>query len=170
MSFEQVAARAIEYAEQGFPLRDRTAQAIQREIRFIEQWPDNRRYWLKPDGSYYQAGETIRLPTLANTLNRMVEAERANRHNAREAGIVAARDRFYAGDIAEEMVEFSESKRCAFRLFPISPSSTLASRNRSRRPTRAIRSISSRSTARARLLLQALNILEQLRSPVDGSQ
>jgi len=31
MSFETVAKRAIEYAEQGFPLRPRTAQTIQRE-------------------------------------------------------------------------------------------------------------------------------------------
>ena len=35
MSFEQVAARAIEYAEQGFPLRPRTAAAIGRNAKFI---------------------------------------------------------------------------------------------------------------------------------------
>ena len=106
MSFEGVAARAIEYAESGFPLRSRTVAAIRREAGFINAWPDNRRYWLKPDGSFYQAGETIRLPSLANTLKRMVEAERVARNGGRQAGIVAARDRFYKGDIAEEMVEF----------------------------------------------------------------
>jgi gamma-glutamyltranspeptidase/glutathione hydrolase len=116
MSFEQVAARAIEYAEQGFPLRDRTAQAIRQMSRFVNQWPDNRRYWLKRDGSFYAAGETIRFPTLANTLNRMVAAERANLGNGREAGIVAARDRFYSGDIAEEMVEFLRSNGAGFEL------------------------------------------------------
>ncbi|HSG63566.1 MAG TPA: gamma-glutamyltransferase, partial [Gammaproteobacteria bacterium] len=65
MSFETVAKRAIEYAEQGFPLRPRTASAIQRERDFISQWATNRRVWLKPDGSYYDQGETIRLPDLA---------------------------------------------------------------------------------------------------------
>jgi len=116
MSFEQVAARAIEYAELGFPLRDRTADAIRRERRFIAAWPGNSSYWLKPDGTFYQAGETIRLPTLANTLKRMAEAESAARSGGREAGIAAARDRFYRGDIAEEMVEFLRRNGAGFEL------------------------------------------------------
>jgi gamma-glutamyltranspeptidase/glutathione hydrolase len=114
MSFEQVAARAIEYASAGFPLRDRTVQSIEREKRFIDRWPDNRRYWLKADGSSYRAGETIRLPTLASTLERMVDAERAASERGRAAGIVAARDRFYKGDIAEEMVAFLRANGALF--------------------------------------------------------
>ena len=62
MSFEQVSARAIEYAEQGFPLRPRTADAIERQREILPEWPDNQRYWLKPDGSMYKPGETIKLP------------------------------------------------------------------------------------------------------------
>ena len=106
MTFEQVAARAIEYAERGFPLRPRTAQAIDANRKFIDSWPDNRRMWLKPDGSAYKAGDTIVLPDLARTLRRMVEAERKAARRGRAAGIVAARDRFYKGDIAREMVAF----------------------------------------------------------------
>jgi gamma-glutamyltranspeptidase/glutathione hydrolase len=106
MTFEQVSVRAIEYAEQGFPLRGRTTRAIQWDIGFINRWPENQRYWLKPDGSFYRPGETIRFPGLANTFKRMVEAERAHASEGRGAAIVAARDRFYKGDIAEEMVAF----------------------------------------------------------------
>ena len=106
MTFEQIAVRAIEYAELGFPLRGRTTRSIEREIDFINQWPDNQRYWLKPDGSFYLAGETIRMPGLANTFKRMVESERAHAGEGREAAIVAARDRFYKGDIAAEMVDY----------------------------------------------------------------
>ena len=106
MSFEDVAAPAIEYAERGFPMRPSTARAIREQMKFIAQWPTNKAYWLKPDGSQYQPGETIKLPTLARTLRRMVEAERAAKSRGRAAGIVAARDRFYAGDIAREMVAF----------------------------------------------------------------
>jgi gamma-glutamyltranspeptidase/glutathione hydrolase len=116
MSFEQVAVRAIEYAGQGFPLRGRTTRAIQREIGFINQWPDNQRYWLKPDGSFYRPGETIRFPGLANTFNRMVEAEREHADEGRQAAIVAARDRFYKGDIAEEMVDYLRSHGSGFAL------------------------------------------------------
>ena len=115
MSFEQVSARAIAYAEQGFPMRPRTAETITRNLEFFKKWPDNERYWLKPDGSMYQPGETIKLPTLANTLKKMVEAERKAKRKGRAAGIVAARDRFYKGDIAESMVAFLQKTRGAVR-------------------------------------------------------
>ena len=116
MSFEQVSARAIQYAEQGFPLRPRTASAIEENLKFFEKWPDNQKFWLKPDGSTYKPGEVIKLPTLANTLTRMVEAERAAAKNGREAGIVAARDRFYKGDIAGEMVSFLKKHDTPYEL------------------------------------------------------
>jgi len=106
MTFGQVAARAIEYAEHGFPLRPRTAQAIETNRKFIESWPDNRRMWMKPDGSAYKAGDTIVLPDLARTLKRMADAERGAARRGRAAGIAAARDRFYKGDIARDMVAF----------------------------------------------------------------
>ena len=114
MSFEQVAARAIDYAENGFPLRPRTARSIRRNLEFFESWPDNQRYWLKPDGSLYEPGDTITLPTLADTLKKMVEAERENAHLGRAQGVVAARDRFYKGDIAEEMVAFLQEHGAPF--------------------------------------------------------
>ena len=116
MTFEQVSMRAIEYAEQGFPLRVRTAAAIERDAEFIKQWPHNYLYWLKPDGSFYQAGETIRFPGLAKTFKRMVEAERAKVVQGREAGIEAARDRFYKGDIAEEMVAFLKKNGAPYEI------------------------------------------------------
>jgi len=116
MSFEQVSARAIEYAERGFPLRPRTAARIRNQLEFIKQWPENRAYWLKPDGSMYVPGETIRFPTLAHTLMRMVEAERASKGKGRNAGITAARDQFYKGDIAREMVAFLKQHEAPFEL------------------------------------------------------
>jgi gamma-glutamyltranspeptidase/glutathione hydrolase len=115
MSFAQVAAPAIEYAERGFPLRESTARAIRNQLEFFEQWPANKTYWLKPDGTPYRPGETIRLPTLARTLKRMVEAEK-NARGGRAAGIVAARDRFYKGDIAKEMVAFLQQHQAPFEL------------------------------------------------------
>ena len=116
MSFEQVSARAIEYAEQGFPMRPRTANAIEKNLTFFKGWPDNQAYWLKPDGSMYRPGETIKLPTLARTLRKMVEAERAAKAKGRAAGIAAARDRFYKGDIARDMVAFLQKHEAPFDL------------------------------------------------------
>ena len=105
-TLEEVSARAIEYAELGFPLRPRTAQAVANNLKLFEKWPDNKRYWLKPDGTMYQPGETIKFPTLARTLRRLVEAERSARRKGRKAAIAAARDRFYKGDVAAEMLAF----------------------------------------------------------------
>src|SRR6185503_6981110 len=106
MSFEEVAAPAIGYAERGFPIRPSTVQAIRNQHELFERWPGNKTYWLKSDGSAHAPGETIKLPATARTLRRMVEAERGARARGRSAGIVAARDRFYKGDIARDMVAF----------------------------------------------------------------
>src|SRR5215471_6076057 len=114
MSFEEVATPAIEYAEKGFPLRQSTAQAIQNQLKLFEKWPDNQKYWLKPDGSLYKPGETIKLPTLARTLRRMVDAERAAKGKGRIAGIVAARDLFYKGALGHEMVDFLKKNGTPF--------------------------------------------------------
>jgi gamma-glutamyltranspeptidase/glutathione hydrolase len=106
MTFQQVSARAISYAEDGFPMRPRTANSINGNLDFFKSWPDNQQYWLKPDGTMYLPGETIKLPTLATTLKKMVESEKKRGRRNRAAGIVAARDRFYKGDITDTMVEF----------------------------------------------------------------
>ena len=116
MSFEDVSRSAIAYAEGGFPMRLSTAQGIERQLKFFQKWPDNQRYWLKPDGSTYRPGETIRLPTLAKTLQRMVGAERAARARGRATGIVAARDLFYKGALAKEMVAFLQKNQAPFDL------------------------------------------------------
>lgn len=116
MTFEQVSMRAREYAEHGFPLRPRTADAIDNNRKFIDAWPDNKRTWVKPDGTAYRAGDTIKLPDLARTLSLMVEAERRARKKGRAEGIAAARDRFYKGDIAREMVAFLKEHQAPWEL------------------------------------------------------
>jgi gamma-glutamyltranspeptidase/glutathione hydrolase len=114
MRFEDVAARAIAYARDGFPMRPRTATTIERQRPFIDKWPTNRKTWLKPDGSLYQPGDTIKLPELAATLTNMVDAERKAKRKGRAAGVAAARDRFYKGDIAREIVSFLRANGAPF--------------------------------------------------------
>jgi gamma-glutamyltranspeptidase / glutathione hydrolase len=116
MTFEQVSLRAVEYAERGFPLRPRTADAINNNRKFIDAWADNKRTWVKADGTAYKAGDTIKLPDLARTLSSMVEAERQAKRKGRAAGIAAARDLFYKGDIAREMVAFLKTHDAPWEL------------------------------------------------------
>ena len=114
MTFAQVAERAIAHARDGFALRPRTATTIERQRAFIAKWPTNQKTWLKPDGSFYRAGDTIAIPDLAATLQKMVDAERAASSRGRAAGLQAARDRFYKGDIAQEMVRFLREHNAPF--------------------------------------------------------
>jgi gamma-glutamyltranspeptidase/glutathione hydrolase len=160
MSFEQVAARAIEYSKQGFALRPRTAQAIENNLKFFQDWPDNQKYWLKPDGSTYKPGELIKLPALARTLTRMVEAERAAAKKGRAAGIAAARDRFYKGDIAREMVAFLEKHRAPFELSDFSEFAA-AVEEPAKTTYRGYEVYKQGFGSQGPTLLQTLNILEQ---------
>ena len=116
MSFAEVAAPGIAYAEHGFPMRTSTARAIDNQLAFFDKFPGNKKYWLKPDGSTYKPGDTITLPATARTLKRMVDAEKAASSKGRAAGIAAARDRFYKGDIAQEMVAFLKQHGAPFEL------------------------------------------------------
>ena len=162
MSFEQVSARAVEYADLGFPLRPRTVLAIDAKDtrKFMESWPDNKAMWLKPDGSSYKAGETIKLSNLARTLKRMVEAERAAAGHGRAAAIVAARDRFYKGDIAREMVAFLKAHHA-----PWEPDDFSEYFTRIEEPThttyRGYDVYKQTFNSQGPVLLEALNILEQ---------
>jgi gamma-glutamyltranspeptidase/glutathione hydrolase len=63
-----------------------------------------------PGGRAPAVGETLVQKDLARTFRRLVEAERAGASGGREAAIRAARDRFYKGDIAQEMARFSEEQ------------------------------------------------------------
>ena len=159
MSFADVSTRAIQYAEQGFPLRTSTAQNIERQLEFFKNWPDNQRYWLKPDGTTYKPGETIKLPTLARTLKRMVEAERSAKSKGRAAGIVAARDRFYKGDIAKEMIVFLQKHQAPFDLSDFADY-TARIEDPARTTYRGYTVYKHSFTSQGPVLLQALNILE----------
>jgi gamma-glutamyltranspeptidase/glutathione hydrolase len=95
-----VLAFAIHYAERGFPVLPRIAQAIAGAERlFREEWTESAAIWLSGTGSP-QAGTLHRNPVLAATYGRLVaEAEAAG--GGREAEIEAARRAWYEGFVAE---------------------------------------------------------------------
>ena len=159
MSFEAVAARALQYARDGFPLRQSTADTIRRQRDFMRRWPDNERTWLKPDGSFYAAGDTVKLPDLARTLTRMIEAERAAKAKGRAAGIAAARDRFYKGDLAREMVAFLQKHDAPFDLSDFAEYSARIEAPAST-TYRGYTVYKHGFTSQGPVLLQTLNILE----------
>ncbi len=113
MSFAQVLQPAIEVAEQGFVLPAGLARSIATS-RKLQKYPSTMKlYW--PGGKPPQPGDVFRNPDAGRTLRRLVEAEKAASGKGRHAGLLAARDRFYKGDIAREMAAFSEQNGGLFR-------------------------------------------------------
>ncbi len=108
LSLREVLEPAIHMAD-GYPIEEETANSIERNKRWLKQWQYARAVMLPHAGEAREApeaGEIFRQPDLAATLRKLVEAEQQalrrgkNRHDA----IMAAYDRFYRGDIAQEFV------------------------------------------------------------------
>lgn len=106
MSFAQVAAPAIEYAE-GFPIGEEFAAFIRNSQKILELWPASRSFFL-PGGAPPARGDIFREPTLAKTLRELVATEKKAR-GKRAAKLKAVRDLFYQGSLAKRMAAFSES-------------------------------------------------------------
>ena len=112
MTFEQVVTPALELAEGGLPFPAAVHRALQADLDspdgVLRRWASSAAVFM-PDGRLPEVGERFRQPDLASTFNRMIAAEHAGAPG-REAGIRAARDLFYRGEIAEEMARFSEQQ------------------------------------------------------------
>ena len=107
MSLEEVLAPSIEMAD-GYPIEASAANNMERNKERIKQWKYSTEVYLPHLGEEREAphpGEIFRQPDLAATLRKLVEAEREalSGGESREEAIMAAYDRFYRGDIAEEL-------------------------------------------------------------------
>jgi gamma-glutamyltranspeptidase/glutathione hydrolase len=109
LSLADVLAPAIQMAEEGYPIEAQAANSIERNKKRIKEWRYSREVFLTHPGQEREApvaGEVFRQTDLAATLKKLVEAERLalKRGKGRKEAILAAYDRFYKGDIAQELV------------------------------------------------------------------
>lgn len=108
MSLKDVLEPVIQMAK-GYPVEEQLVESIERNKDRIKEWPYSKKVLLPHLGDEWEAphpGEMFRQPDLADTLEKLVEAEQrvlAEGKNRKQA-IYAAYDRFYRGDIAEEFV------------------------------------------------------------------
>lgn len=118
MSLAQVLGPALEMAD-GYPIEAQAADQIERMRREIEKWPSSKRVFLphfdpaNPTArAAPRAGEIFRQPELAATLRKLIEAEKTAlaAGKDRKAAIMAAYDRFYRGDIAQELVRGTQEQ------------------------------------------------------------
>ena len=112
LSLAEVLGPAIEMAD-GYPIERSQADNMERRREMLSQWPYSKAVFLPhldPDNPDQRAaprpGEVFRQPDLAATLRRLVaaEAEALAAGKDRKQAIQAAYDRFYRGDVADELV------------------------------------------------------------------
>ncbi len=114
LSLAEVLAPAVEMAA-GYPIEQSQADNMERRREILAQWPDSKRVFLPhlagdPSEVTSRAapypGEVFRQADLHATLLKLIAAESralaAGR--SRKQAIYAAYDRFYRGDLAEELV------------------------------------------------------------------
>jgi gamma-glutamyltranspeptidase/glutathione hydrolase len=102
-------APAVECAERGFPMYEamqRLLDTADGRAQF-DVYPPGGTAVFYAGGRALPAGELLVQPALGGTLRRLVDADRQGRGD-RIAGIAAARQRFYRGDIAATIGAFSE--------------------------------------------------------------
>ena len=108
LSLGEVLAPAIQMAD-GYPIEAETANSIERNKARIKEWKYSRAVMLPHLGQAREApepGEVFVQSDLAATLRKLVEAEKQAlaQGKSRKDAIMAAYDRFYKGDIAQEFV------------------------------------------------------------------
>ena len=109
MSFGEVAAAATRLARDGFPMYPLMSDSLKRHEADHRGWPSSAAIFL-PNGRVPEAGEMFRQTDLAGSLQYMADEERAASGRGREAGLEAARDAFYRGDIAQKIVAFMKQE------------------------------------------------------------
>jgi gamma-glutamyltranspeptidase / glutathione hydrolase len=113
MTLADVLQPALELARDGFPMHaglvgpsDYLPFSIWhcREA-FQERWPTSARLYL-PQGRLPEVGTVFRNPDLAGVFERLLQAERRAASRGRSAGLSAALDLFYRGEIAQHIAHF----------------------------------------------------------------
>jgi gamma-glutamyltranspeptidase/glutathione hydrolase len=105
MSFGDCAAAAIRFAKQGFPMYRLMSDTIAMHAADYRRWPSSAAIYL-PNGAPPLEGTIFVQSDLGRTLQYMADQERAASRNGRAAGLQAARDAFYRGDIARAILAY----------------------------------------------------------------
>ena len=113
LSLKQVLGPAMQLAD-GYPIEAQTANSIKREEARLRQWKYSAAIFLPVP----EAGQIFRQADLAATLRKLVETEQAalKAGKSRKEAIYAAYDRFYKGDIAQELVRGVQEEGGLFTL------------------------------------------------------
>ena len=108
MTLAEVCTDARDLAENGFPMHQFMRNSLHELKDKYASYESNRKIY-QPEGSPPEVDEIFYQKDLARTMQRMVDAkELASNSEGRSAGLLAARDLFYQGAIAQDIVAFNE--------------------------------------------------------------
>jgi gamma-glutamyltranspeptidase/glutathione hydrolase len=116
MTLADVLQPALDLAREGFPVHpglvgpsDYLAFSLWhcREV-FQQRWPTSAELYL-PQGRLPEVGTIFRNPDLAQVFERLLQAERNAASQGRTAGLRAAGDFFYRGEIAQHIASFVQA-------------------------------------------------------------
>lgn len=165
MSLAQVLAPALRLAD-GYAIEAQTANSMENNKANIKQWKYSPAVFLPHLGQTREApepGEIFRQPDLAATLRKLVEAEQnaLRAGKSRQEAILAAYDRFYKGDIAQEIVRGVREQGGLFTLEDLANWKVKIEEPLSTN-YKGIEVYKLRQWQQGPVLLQALNILENI--------
>jgi gamma-glutamyltranspeptidase / glutathione hydrolase len=105
LSLADVLAPAIGLAD-AFPWYDFLTLYLAQELKAVQAIPSGAKAYLQGSGGTIPpVGSVFRQPDLARTLRTLAEEEQRHISQGRKAAIYAARDRFYAGDIGQQIAK-----------------------------------------------------------------
>ncbi len=108
LSLKEVLNPAMQLAA-GYPIEAQTANSIEHSKQKIKEWPYSKKVFLPHAGEKREApeaGEIFVQKELLETLTKLADAEEQvlKKGKSRKEAIMAAYDRFYKGDVAQEFV------------------------------------------------------------------
>jgi gamma-glutamyltranspeptidase / glutathione hydrolase len=113
LPLERVMAPAIKLAEEGFALSAEDARDL-REDKPLGQFPESRRIFQR-DGNFYQAGEVLRQPDLAHTLQRIALNPEDLYHGAMARELAVAMQKGGGLITTEDLAHYEVKEREAVR-------------------------------------------------------
>jgi len=106
MKLAKVMGPALRLAEDGFPVYPTLANNIRANAeRFTSEWPTTAKVFLS-NGRVPEVGDKLMQRDLANTLRSLCGAEK-RAGGSRRKGLAAAREYFYSGPVAKQIVKFA---------------------------------------------------------------
>lgn len=105
MSFADVSQAAIRFARDGFAMHWLMAGFIEKNLAAYQRWPSTTGVFLR-QGKPPIVGELFVQSDLGKSLQYMADEEAAHASQGRVAGLRAARDAFYRGDIAATIARY----------------------------------------------------------------